>query len=176
MRVRYGGFTLIELMVTIVIVAILLALAVPSFTSTISRSRVASGASSLSVAFSTARSEAVKRGRNVTICKSADVTATPPACTTSGDWSQGWIVFDATVSPIVPIKVFEAMSSGVTAAGGAEVVSSVTFAPNGATTLAGAGSDNPNRAITVCKPGVNSRVVTLSASGRVSVLEGAVCT
>ena len=170
-------------MITVAIAAVLLSIAVPSFRDTIAKSRVASGASVLSTAFSTAKSEAVKRGRNVTICKSANITAAQPTCVTSGDWSQGWIIRDPAV-PYAPaatpptdptIKVFEAMSGGVTAAGGTEIVSTVTFSPNGATTLAGAGADETNRAITVCSVGVEGKVVVLSTSGRVRVLRGAVC-
>lgn len=183
MRIRVGGFTLIELMVTVVIVAVLLSIAVPSFRDTIARSRVASGASGLSAAFTTAKSEAVKRGRNVTICKSANIGDAQPTCVTSGDWSQGWIILDPAVTyapaatpPTDPtIKVFEAMPGGVTAAGGSEVLSTVIFTPNGATTLAGAGTDETNRAITVCSVGVEGRVVVLSASGRVRVIRGAMC-
>lgn len=84
------GFTLVELMVTLTVMAILLAIAVPSFRDTIRRNRVSSANNALLSALSYARSEAIDRGQLVTLCPSADAVN----CTTGGtSWGAGWMVY-----------------------------------------------------------------------------------
>lgn len=83
------GFTLIELMVVIIIAAILLTIAVPSFSTLIKRNNVDSLQSKFSSSLSTARTEAASRNRIVSICGS--VTETD--CT-GGSWNDGWIIFE----------------------------------------------------------------------------------
>ena len=84
------GFTLIELMITVVIAAILLTTAVPGFEALITNNRLSTQANAFIGALHLARSEAVKRNLNVTVCKSGD----GQSCSnnTSG-FEQGWIVF-----------------------------------------------------------------------------------
>jgi type IV fimbrial biogenesis protein FimT len=84
-----SGFTLIELMVTIAIAGILLGVAIPSFTDTIASNRLTTTTNELVTALNLARSEAIKRGVRVTLCKSANGSS----CTNSGNWLQGWIIF-----------------------------------------------------------------------------------
>lgn len=81
---------MIELLVVIAIVAVLAALAVPSFQGLIASSNLTSTTNDLIATLARARSDAIRRGKRVTVCMSADGTA----CTTSGDWSQGWIMFN----------------------------------------------------------------------------------
>ncbi len=84
------GFTLVELMVVIAIVAVLAALAVPSFVTVTERWRVRSAAESLIDTTYYARSEAVRRGENIVIARRASAGD----CTSVTDWSCGWIIFD----------------------------------------------------------------------------------
>lgn len=84
------GFTLIELMVTLVIAAILLTIGIPSFRDLMIRSRLSGQVQEFYGAISFARSEAIKRGNYVTICKSADGSSCGG---NTVNWSNGWIVF-----------------------------------------------------------------------------------
>ena len=86
---RAGGFTLVELLVTLSIAAILLMLAVPSFQALALDGRRTSLANDLVLALTYAKSEAVKRGVPVTVCS----RATDTACADSTDWDKGWLVF-----------------------------------------------------------------------------------
>ncbi|GAB2489221.1 Tfp pilus assembly protein FimT/FimU [Comamonas humi] len=79
-RRRTAGFTAIELMVVVAIVAILAALAGPSFKPLMERWRVRQVTEELQAMLYYARSEAIKRGGNITIAKA------------SGGWSGGWQV------------------------------------------------------------------------------------
>ncbi len=86
-RTRNTGFTLVELMVTIAIVAILAAIAFPSFQGTIRSSRVATMTNELIASLSLARSEAIRSTDRTIICASANGT------TCGTDWNQGWMVW-----------------------------------------------------------------------------------
>ncbi|MGC4397348.1 GspH/FimT family pseudopilin [Hydrogenophaga sp. T2] len=89
------GFTLIELMVGITILAILLAIAVPSFRGSMASSRVTSSTNEIVSALALARSEAIRRGTRISVCKSTNGTG----CAAAGGWEQGWIVFVDTNRP-----------------------------------------------------------------------------
>ncbi|WP_294257721.1 GspH/FimT family pseudopilin [uncultured Comamonas sp.] len=88
-----AGFTSIELMVSVAIVAILSAIAVPSFTFIFERWRVMEAVEIMKSSLMFARSEAIKRGGNVYLEKLPKTTA---GCVTDGtnqDWDCGWVVF-----------------------------------------------------------------------------------
>lgn len=83
------GFTLLELMITIAVAAIVAGIAVPSFQSLIENNRVQTQANTFFTSLIAARSEAVKRNHPVVLCKSADGAS----CTTGNNWEQGWLSF-----------------------------------------------------------------------------------
>jgi len=83
---RAAGFTLVELMVTIAIAAILATLAIPAFNEAMLGSRLNSMTNSFIASAQLARSEAIKRNAPVTLCASS----TGNGC--SGTWADGWVV------------------------------------------------------------------------------------
>lgn len=85
-----NGFTLIELMVAIAVMGLLLSVAVPSFEQVMADSRRTSDVNELLLSLNLARSEALKRGSHVTICKSLDGAS---CAATTTPWNKGWIVF-----------------------------------------------------------------------------------
>jgi type IV fimbrial biogenesis protein FimT len=92
---RMRGLTLVELLVTLALVALLLTLAVPSFKAQILRSRIASDIDLFHSSLRLTRSEALKRGSTVTMCMSTTAGELKPACATdaSAGWHSGWIIF-----------------------------------------------------------------------------------
>jgi type IV fimbrial biogenesis protein FimT len=81
--------TLLELMMAVTVLGILLALAVPGFTTFTLQSRVTASTNDLVTALNLARSEALRRATPAVACASTDQTA----CSGTTDWTTGWIVF-----------------------------------------------------------------------------------
>jgi len=86
---RNRGLTAVELLFTVAIAGIVLALAVPSFRSFVQNNQAAEEANALVGSLALARSEAVSRGIPVSVCSSSD----NETCAGSLDWKTGWIVF-----------------------------------------------------------------------------------
>jgi prepilin-type N-terminal cleavage/methylation domain-containing protein len=91
MRTPGRGFTLIELMVTLSLAAIVLSLAAPSFGEFRRNSRLTSAGNDFLAAMQVARSEAIKRQQPVAVCPTADPD--DPAATCTGGPFAAWIVF-----------------------------------------------------------------------------------
>lgn len=84
---KYRGFSLIELMITIAVLAILLTIGLPSFQSSLRSNRVATASNELMASLNLARTEALRNPNGAAICASAD----GESC--SNDWNAGWIVW-----------------------------------------------------------------------------------
>ncbi len=129
---RYSGFTLIELMITIAVAAILLAIGIPSFQSAINGSRLNNAANELLNDLMTARSHAISKGIRIVVCPST----TQVGCTVSS-WGDGWILFEdnnrngAVDAGEVILRARQALPGNlsVTAAGGA--AAPIQFLPSG---------------------------------------------
>lgn len=174
---KQGGFTLIELIVTTIVLAIVVAVGLPSFMTLIQNNRIATETNKVITAINLARSEAIKRGVNVTLCASSD----QQTCA-SNNWSDGWIVFvdNDTPATAVPggaaptapaanptaaelIQVWPAMEGGMTLTGGTDFI---RYKPDGMADLSAEVTLNLD--IPDCT-GNQQRAIRVSVTGRPSV-------
>jgi type IV fimbrial biogenesis protein FimT len=135
----YGGFTLIEVTIAIVVLGIVVVLGMPEYQRLVVDSRMTTQANEFLTAIYYTRSEAVKRNDRVTMCKSSNGTS----CATSGTWAQGWIVFtDGTTTGTVDagdtvLRFHPALTNGSTLVGQTAVASYVSYGSSGQTTQSG---------------------------------------
>ncbi|HPY38904.1 MAG TPA: GspH/FimT family pseudopilin [Thiolinea sp.] len=113
-RLQQTGMTLVELMVTLGVVAILATVAAPSLQSMIERNQLQALTNNMVSNLYYARSEAAKRGFNVTLCAS---DATQNACDTSAtSFANGWIIFtdyDSNATLTSPTTKFDTNGDGL---------------------------------------------------------------
>lgn len=92
-RPRERGLTLIELMVGLAVMAIAMALSAPQFSQWGRGTRVVTQGADIQNSLAYARSESLRRGVRVAVCRSAQPRAASPACSATGSWADGWLVF-----------------------------------------------------------------------------------
>lgn len=102
-----AGVTLVELVITLSIAAILMTIAVPSFQDLMRKNRTTVQVNEFLTTLNLARSEAVTRGAQVSVCASDD----QENCTKNTDWAVGWILFvgDDAANPLEVLRVWPAM-------------------------------------------------------------------
>src|SRR5690242_13973526 len=108
-----AGFTIIEVLVTITVVAVLVSTAVPSFTTTIKNGRLATQGNDLLGAFLFARSQAIAKSIDIRVCVSTDQAT----CASSSNWEDGWVVGVSDGGTGItgsPLRVHEAITGGNT--------------------------------------------------------------
>jgi type IV fimbrial biogenesis protein FimT len=102
-----SGFTLIELMMTLVVAAILLGLGVPSMKVLIQNGKITGARDDLRSALYLARSAAINENAAGCICPTDDALAAAPVCKGTGEWETGWVAF-AEISDVSGSCVFDA--------------------------------------------------------------------
>lgn len=153
------GFTLVELIATIAIVGILFGVAIPSFITTITNNRLTSNANQLVTALNVARSEAIKRGVQITVGKTAANTL----------WEGGWNVFiDVNGNNLYNagtdtlLRSYGALPAGYTLRAG--VSTFLAYLPSGLITAVAGDT------FKLCSgSGIAQRTITINATGRPSV-------
>ncbi len=90
-KAKQHGFTLYELLITMIMIGIVLSIGVPSMSSFSKNSRITGTANDLHASFQVARSEAARSKSNITICASANSMDAAAAC--GGTFDDGWIIF-----------------------------------------------------------------------------------
>jgi type IV fimbrial biogenesis protein FimT len=84
----HSGFTVLELMATLTVAAVLLTVGVPGFLSVVQNNRATAYTNDVVTALNLARAEAMRRRTDVIVCRSVDGTH----CANGSDWSTGWVV------------------------------------------------------------------------------------
>lgn len=94
MKLRHSGFTFLELIVAISIAAILAAISVPSFFTSMRNNRGVTDANALLALLTLARSTALQTDSTVSLCIATTTGGTPTCATGTGHtWNQGYILF-----------------------------------------------------------------------------------
>ncbi len=153
-KAETAGFTLVELIVTLAVLAILATLAAPSYNSFIRNQRVKTAAFDLMGSINYARSEAIKRNGDVSI-------------NASGDWAEGWTIqFGGST-----LRTQDKLSNIVITA--SPNVSTITYQRAGR--LAG----TANLSFTICDADgstvVTKRIVRVDLSGRPNLIQSGTC-
>jgi type IV fimbrial biogenesis protein FimT len=119
-----AGFTWLELLMALAIVAVLAAVALPTLSDALARHRLRAATAALTQTLEEARAAALQRGQALVVCPSASGRS----CTGQGDWGVGWITRVASTRDITAVE--EALDEGLTALtlGGR---TKITFAPPG---------------------------------------------
>lgn len=172
-RKTHAGFTLLELVVTLAVAAIILSYGVPGFLDVVRNGRAAANANAFVTALSIARSEAVKRGARVTVCASDD------GATCDGTWDEGWIVIadDAATDGAAPAAGSEVLRIWPAPKGNAAVAVTgdlgwVRFLPRGDVRTTEPMPVTFNMEIEGCSD-LQGRNIQLNAVGRATVARAA---
>lgn len=163
-RARASGFTLLELMVALVVVSILLTVGLPGFSASVRQNCTITAANTMLTVLTAARSEALKRDRNVGICKSKDGVA----CATGSavTWDSGYLMYvdadgdrEKDAAEVV-IRAEIPLSTCTTITGAGNFINRVTY--NGL----GKASSNSNFRVVANDSDRHQRRVVISPSGR----------
>ena len=165
---RNQGFTLIELMITIAIAAILLAFSLPSFQSTMTSSQLTTKANDLITALNTARGAAIKSNTAATLCRSTAGTACDGAT-----WADGWLAWvdlnrNGALNAPAEVLNLSVAANSLVIAGNANVATQVRFRSDG--TLNGLpGTIRVCKTTTAVPVNENARDIVISGVGRARV-------
>jgi len=174
------GMSLVELLVSLAVAAVLMGLAAPSVASMLSSAELTSTSNAFLSSLRLARSEAAKRGGRVALCKASDDSG----CTTTGGWEQGWIIFhDVNNNGRLDegetvIQRVDPLSARLQFAGNHNVASYLSYVGSGGTRMVSGAFQAGT--LTLCHPGApgEARQIVMSSTGRARVerVSGAACT
>ncbi len=161
-----AGFTIVELMITVSLLAILASLAAPSFTGTLRQNRLAAQANSFVAALNYARSE--------TIIQNDNISVQPISGTT--DWGNGWqvVTVDNAGAILSTLKVFNGIENAsfiLTPAVAGDTT--INFTSNGNLELGGAlGNTVLTLTSNTCPTGEQAiRTITINPAGHSNVAQ-----
>lgn len=171
-RKHCAGFTIIELMLTIAVAAVILALGVPSFQSLMERNQLTTNINRFISSLALARSEAIKRNQRVVVCPSSNGTD----CNNAGGYDNGWIIFvDANANDTREVDdeellwQSEEIPAGMTMRGTNSYNTAIPYVASGRL----ASSAPINGSVRLCKDNHTNKakMITIIQSGRVRLIK-----
>jgi type IV fimbrial biogenesis protein FimT len=169
---RQSGFTLWELLITMVVASLLVAVGIPSFRDAQRNSAITAAANDLITGLLAARAEAVKRQVPVTLCASPDPSAANPICAQDGAGANGgfivWVDWDPShVDPVTGSPTFAASDGNAVVDNNETILirtpAPISAAPNGTLNVFAATTMGGN---------VNSGYVSFGANGFLRTAQG----
>ena len=156
------GFTLAELMMTLAVATILVTVGMPSMQDLIRNNRLTAATNLFVSSLNIARSEAIKQGRNATVC----VSDTQNSCSGS-NWRLGWLAWvdsdqDGNLDfPGEVLRAVEPLANSI----------QITSAQNSFRIDSQGNVDNPNSTLAVCdnRSGETGRLLRIMATGGISL-------
>ena len=171
-----AGFTIIELMITLILLAILIGIAGPSMRNFILQQRVKSAASEFQRGLTLARAEAIRRNQRVTLA------AADASCT---DFSKGWRIFYDSAPGSSANQCFQGSETQVMRSDELDASLAVTwanadsnkaylmFTPTGGVTMANGAIGASSWSVSVPTiPGIQPRSICINFYGRTRTLSG----
>ena len=182
LRASNAGFTIIELLVTVTVLGIILAIGLPSLRDFLVRNQVAAIAAEFTNDVSRTRTEAISRNSCVSMCTSNNtqnaLTGGTPSCTTANsNWQAGWIIFanptcsaaittpNATDRPLITVR--QAGAVDFTLAPESGTLQALTFDAKGLVIITQTNLALKHTTEAATSP--NYRSLCISSAGRVSV-------
>jgi type IV fimbrial biogenesis protein FimT len=165
MMKKVTGFTLVEMMITLTVMVIVLAVGVPSFIQISRNNSLAIHANELVAALNMARSEAVKRGEQVTVAP------------TVAEWEDGWHIFTdgndtgTLDAGELELQVYDAIKDGYTLRTGAHFNLYVAYLPTGMSK----GNGGANDTFRLCADNqdtAQARAIIINLVGRIRTEQG----
>jgi type IV fimbrial biogenesis protein FimT len=166
---RCAAFTLVEMVVALAIAALLAMMAVPAFDQWLAAYQLANHAKHLAETMTRARTEAVRRGHRVNLCKSPDRRR----CADHGSWDTGFVVFvdlnrNGTIDDGEPVLEIEGPAPpGISISGNRPVDDYVSYTGLGQARMLNGALQMGT--LVVCRRGQRALHVVLANSGRVRI-------
>ena len=167
---KNSGFTLLELILTVAMISIVMAIAIPSMTTFNQNDRLVTNINTMIGHLAYARSEAVKRSQQVSICVSNDAAT----CTGGNNWEDGWIIYiDADASNT--FDATEEILRAQQALGSNQTITPTTFASQVTYDYRGFATSTGSFQLCDNRSGPYGKTISISNTGRVRLQDGSAC-